>query len=74
MFDVNWINTIFKVCQNNATINDEYGTCMCPPLWTNVDCSSPICLNGGTNDANAVCNCAPGYYGSNCQNGQLFNK
>lgn len=64
----NSIYTILSLitdCQNGGSVNG-YGGCTCPPTWTGLDCSVPICLNGGTLDM-TVCNCAVGYYGINCQ-------
>uniref|UniRef100_A0A914W2Y1 Uncharacterized protein n=1 Tax=Plectus sambesii TaxID=2011161 RepID=A0A914W2Y1_9BILA len=52
-------------CLNGGHPN-SYGGCDCTSNWNGLDCSVPICLNGGTLDI-SVCNCATGYYGVNCQ-------
>jgi hypothetical protein len=74
-------------CLNNGNCisfnNNEY-TCQCNSNFTgllcqinlNLQCTSTFCLNGGTCLTNSMtnltmCQCAPSYTGSNCQ--QLFN-
>ncbi|EGT30496.1 hypothetical protein CAEBREN_17994 [Caenorhabditis brenneri] len=46
----------------------QNGVCVCTDYWTGSRCTVPICVNGGTRNADqATCNCTDGYTGQNCQ-------
>ncbi|CAI2356797.1 unnamed protein product [Caenorhabditis sp. 36 PRJEB53466] len=46
----------------------QNGQCVCTEYWTGSRCTVPICVNGGTRNADeATCSCPDGYAGQNCQ-------
>uniref|UniRef100_A0A0N4ZQS6 EGF-like domain-containing protein n=1 Tax=Parastrongyloides trichosuri TaxID=131310 RepID=A0A0N4ZQS6_PARTI len=57
-------------CQNNGTLitnSDNSSYCYCQNLFTSYDCSSLLCINGGTSLPDGSCMCKDGYSGPNCQ-------
>uniref|UniRef100_A0A8R1HXI9 EGF-like domain-containing protein n=1 Tax=Caenorhabditis japonica TaxID=281687 RepID=A0A8R1HXI9_CAEJA len=46
---------------------DPYTFCKCDPGFQGIDCSEPICLNGGILDV-SFCRCPPLFYGRRCEN------
>uniref|UniRef100_A0A914YCU3 EGF-like domain-containing protein n=1 Tax=Panagrolaimus superbus TaxID=310955 RepID=A0A914YCU3_9BILA len=53
-------------CLNNGFMLPNL-TCVCPPYFTQSDCSQMTCLNSGIQATSFRCSCPPGYIGRYCE-------
>uniref|UniRef100_A0A914PEW9 EGF-like domain-containing protein n=1 Tax=Panagrolaimus davidi TaxID=227884 RepID=A0A914PEW9_9BILA len=65
-FHVKYSSKAQGECLNNGFMLPN-NTCVCPPYFTQSDCSQMTCLNSGIQATNFRCSCPPGYIGRFCE-------